>query len=301
MKKLPAYFSRIDFFFSTGQTAQKQKFCTTKSPLMQDWVFRLGNCQDFLTKFVIINNHNHLFVACGNSPGGKKNYSQHEEIFAAWWKKKITFCRVDKKGFLSTLFFWPAKDGVANFVGCSKFSTPCSFYCTEDARSNFENLQKFLKFGFFGHILFELFQNKSCYNYNNKFSFTLCKKSYSIDDNNKVWQVFFKIGLFWLYFVQLLQNKSTTNFFAACPKNLFWSRKWQSKFSLNLAFLSVSCSYFSNSILWTNILPACRTYSTGYLINKRHVVDVVIVSITAKPYILQKILNQWICCKCLAW
>ena len=29
--------------------------------------------------------------------------------------------------------------------------------------------------------------------------------------------------------------------------------------------------------------------------------DVVIVGITAKPYILQKILNQWICCKCLAW
>ena len=84
------------------------------------------------------------------------------------------------------LFIWPEKDGGANFLGCRKFSTPCSFYCTEDARSNFENLQKFLKFGFFGHILFELFQNKSCYNYNNKFSFTLCKKSYSIDDNNKV-------------------------------------------------------------------------------------------------------------------
>ena len=33
------------FFFSTGpaaQTAQKQKSRTTKSPLMQDWVFRLG-------------------------------------------------------------------------------------------------------------------------------------------------------------------------------------------------------------------------------------------------------------------
>jgi len=34
------------FFFSTGpaaQTAQKPKYRTTKSPLMQDWVFRLGN------------------------------------------------------------------------------------------------------------------------------------------------------------------------------------------------------------------------------------------------------------------
>ena len=29
--------------------------------------------------------------------------------------------------------------------------------------------------------------------------------------------------------------------------------------------------------------------------------DVVIVSITTKPYTLQKILNHWICCKCLAW
>ena len=26
-----------------------------------------------------------------------------------------------------------------------------------------------------------------------------------------------------------------------------------------------------------------------------------LVSITTKPYIQQKILNQWICCKCLAW
>ena len=34
------------FFFSTGlaaQTAQKQKSRTNKSPLMQDWVFRLGH------------------------------------------------------------------------------------------------------------------------------------------------------------------------------------------------------------------------------------------------------------------
>ena len=33
------------FFFSTGpaaQTDQKQKTCTPKSHLMQDWVFRLG-------------------------------------------------------------------------------------------------------------------------------------------------------------------------------------------------------------------------------------------------------------------
>ena len=36
-----------NLFFSTGlgaQTAQKQRKRTTKSPLMQDWVFRLGHC-----------------------------------------------------------------------------------------------------------------------------------------------------------------------------------------------------------------------------------------------------------------
>ena len=35
----------LKFFFSSclaAQTAQKQKSCTTKSPLKQDWVFRLG-------------------------------------------------------------------------------------------------------------------------------------------------------------------------------------------------------------------------------------------------------------------
>ena len=37
----------------------------------------------------------------------------------------------------------------------------------------------------------------------------------------------------------------------------------------------------------------------SHLINKRHVLDVVIVSITAKPYILQKSLLQWICSKIL--
>ena len=44
-------------------------------------------------------------------------------------------------------------------------------------------------------------------------------KSYSIDNNNKVWQVFFKIGLFWLYFVQLFQKKSTTNWVWQCFTN----------------------------------------------------------------------------------
>ena len=39
------------FFFCTGlaaQTAQKQKYSNTKSPLMQDWVFRLGGQLIFL-------------------------------------------------------------------------------------------------------------------------------------------------------------------------------------------------------------------------------------------------------------
>ena len=48
MKELPskvAHNRPPTFFFSTGpaaQTAQKQKSRTTKSPLMQDWVTRLG-------------------------------------------------------------------------------------------------------------------------------------------------------------------------------------------------------------------------------------------------------------------
>ena len=48
MKKMPskvAYNRPPTFFLCTGlgaQTAQKQKSRTTKNPLMQDWVFRLG-------------------------------------------------------------------------------------------------------------------------------------------------------------------------------------------------------------------------------------------------------------------
>ena len=48
MKKPPskvAHNRPPTFFLCTGpaaQTAQKQKSRTTKSPLMQDWVFRLG-------------------------------------------------------------------------------------------------------------------------------------------------------------------------------------------------------------------------------------------------------------------
>ena len=48
MKKPPskvAHNQPPTFFLCTGpaaQTAQKQKSLTTKSPLMQDWVFRLG-------------------------------------------------------------------------------------------------------------------------------------------------------------------------------------------------------------------------------------------------------------------
>ena len=48
MKKPPSKFAHNQpptFFLCTSpaaQTAQKQKSRTTKSPLMQDWVFRLG-------------------------------------------------------------------------------------------------------------------------------------------------------------------------------------------------------------------------------------------------------------------
>ena len=45
--------------------------------------------------------------------------------------------------FLSGLHKMGVQLGLgATLVGCRKFSPPCSFYCTEDARSNYDNLQK---------------------------------------------------------------------------------------------------------------------------------------------------------------
>jgi hypothetical protein len=46
MKKLPlkvALNRHPTFLLCTGPAAQKQKSRSTKSPLMQDWVFRLGS------------------------------------------------------------------------------------------------------------------------------------------------------------------------------------------------------------------------------------------------------------------
>ena len=37
------------------------------------------------------------------------------------------------------------RGGGQNLEGCGNFSTACSFSCTADARSDSENLQKFLK------------------------------------------------------------------------------------------------------------------------------------------------------------
>ena len=50
LKKTPSKVghNRSPIFLCTGpaaQMAQEQKSRTTKSPLMQDWVFRLGLCQ----------------------------------------------------------------------------------------------------------------------------------------------------------------------------------------------------------------------------------------------------------------
>ena len=44
------------FFLYTGpaaQTAQKQKSSTTKSPLMQDWVFRMGMYGNYLPNWLV--------------------------------------------------------------------------------------------------------------------------------------------------------------------------------------------------------------------------------------------------------
>ena len=40
------------FFFSTSQTAPKKKFWSTKSPLMQDWVFKLGEIRIWRLEFM---------------------------------------------------------------------------------------------------------------------------------------------------------------------------------------------------------------------------------------------------------
>ena len=59
MKKLPskvAHNRPPTFFFSTGpaaQMAQKQKSRTPKSPLIQDWVFRLGVWWNIFETFLI--------------------------------------------------------------------------------------------------------------------------------------------------------------------------------------------------------------------------------------------------------
>ena len=47
-------------------------------------------------------------------------------------------------------FYLACKRWGATFVGCRKFSPPYSFYCTEDAKVNYENLQKLLKTRLFG-------------------------------------------------------------------------------------------------------------------------------------------------------
>ena len=73
------------------------------------------------------------------------------------------------------LFFQAAKQGSQNLAGCGNFSracsfycTACSFYCTADARSDSENLQKFLKKWLFWTYFVLLFQTQSSYIYNNK-------------------------------------------------------------------------------------------------------------------------------------
>ena len=56
-----------------------------------------ANCQDFLTKFVNVNNYIHHFFHRVVILQQAKNYIQHEEILLPG--RKITLCKVDKKGF----------------------------------------------------------------------------------------------------------------------------------------------------------------------------------------------------------
>ena len=74
---------------------------------------------------------------------------------------------------------------------------------------------------------------------------------------------------------------------------------WQCLFGARVAW----DRHNPGSVLWSGIYTTACDFFFNYTAigNVKCTFDVVIVSITTKPYILQKILNQWICCKCLAW
>ena len=50
-----------------------------------------ANYEEFLTKFVNINNHTHHFLHGVQNLQDAKNHSQHEEIFDAWQKQSQLF------------------------------------------------------------------------------------------------------------------------------------------------------------------------------------------------------------------
>ena len=97
------------------------------------------------------------------------------------------------------LFFQAAKEGVWNLAGCGKFSTacifyctPCNFYCTADARSDSENLQKFLKNWLFWTFFVSLI-SKPIY----VVIFTTTNFLQPAKKVLKYCQVFFKIGFYY--------------------------------------------------------------------------------------------------------
>ena len=68
------------------------------------------------------------------------------EIIGTKYVQKSHFLRNFCKFSESEAFFSRLQNrGGQNLAGCGKFLTACSFYSTADARSDSENLQKFLK------------------------------------------------------------------------------------------------------------------------------------------------------------
>ena len=95
MKKLPSKVAHNwpRFFFSTGpaaQTAQKQKSHTTTSPLMQNWLFRLGLHTNTRTRDIlknVIRLHSTLLGCCNITSNVIRDQSK-----AHLSKEKPTLC-----------------------------------------------------------------------------------------------------------------------------------------------------------------------------------------------------------------
>ena len=101
-------------------------------------------------------------------------------------------------------------------------------------------------------------------------------------------------SLFGLFFIQSRSNFGfLPNFYfneLTRIRKLFVYTSLRNGHSVNLSSLTTNHNWAYLDCLQSELILLIRDM----------VVDLGIVSITTNPYILQQILNQWICCKCLA-